>query len=298
MSTARLAPPSARSRFRAAADLVQPPSHIYRRDPVRWARERGEIELWSKQREILESIRDHPQTAVHSCHEVGKSFTAATAVGWWIDAHPPGSAFAVTTAPTDKQVRAVLWREINRLHTRAGLAGRTNLTERYLGPEMVACGRKPAHHDPAAFQGMHARYMLVVLDEACGIPKSLWDAASTLGANVHGRVLAIGNPDDTTGEFYQNCKQDSGWNVIGIGYEDTPNFTGEQISRDLGEMLISPEWVEGRRRKWGENSALFTSKRRVPVPVGASPWICETITWAEACRGLELPALGPAEAGL
>src|SRR5580765_6936123 len=63
-------------------------------------------------------------------------------------------------------------------------------------------------------------------------------------------------------------------------------------------MLISPEWVEGRRRKWGENSALFTSKCRGRFPVGASPWICVPITWAEACRWLELPALGPAEAGL
>lgn len=298
MPSQLILPHSSRSRFAAAADDPRLVGAAYRRDPVLWARERARIELWSKQREILESIRDNPQTAVHSCHEVGKSFTAATAVGWWIDSHPVGEAFAVTTAPTDKQVRAVLWREINRLHTSAGLGGRTNLTEWYLGPEMVAFGRKPADHDPAAFQGMHARYMLVVLDEACGIPKNLWDAASTLGANEFARTLAIGNPDDTTGEFYQNCKPGSDWNVIKIGYADTPNFTGEEISTDLRQMLISPQWVEGRRRKWGEGSALFTSKCEGEFPVGASPWTVVPITWAEVCRNLELPPLGLPEGGV
>lgn len=298
MASRVLLPYSSRSRWAAAADVVQPPGAVYRRDPILWATERANLELWSKQRQILESVRDNPQTAVHSCHEIGKSFIASAAVAWWIDSHPAGEAFAVTTAPTDKQVRAVLWREINRLHKRCSLGGRTNLTEWYLGQEMVAFGRKPADHDPAAFQGMHARYMLVVLDEACGIPKNLWDAASTLGANEFARVLAIGNPDDTTGEFYANCKPDSGWNVIGIGYEDTPNFTGEKISTDLRQLLISPQWVAGREKKWGRESALFTSKCRGQFPVGASLWTVVPIAWAEICRNLELPPSGESEAGI
>jgi len=289
--------PSRPSRWRSAADLVEAPNKALATDPVRWASERG-LHLWSKQREIIESVRDNPQTAVKSCHEIGKSFTAAVAAAHWIDTHPPGEAFVVTTAPTDKQVRAVLWREINRLHTKLGLLGRTNLTEWYIGKEMVAFGRKPADHDPAAFQGIHARYMLVILDEACGVPKELWDAASTLGANKHARVLAIGNPDDATGEFFENCKPGSGWNVIGIGYDQTPNFTGEAIPNDLADLLISREWVAGRALKWGETSALFASKCRGEFPVGASPWIVVPLMHVEKCRWLEYPPEGMVEAGL
>src|SRR4029079_19602604 len=108
--------------------------------------------LWSATCHIIERVRDPARPAVQSCPAVGKSFVAATTVAWWLDVHPVGEAFVVTTAPTDKQVKAVLWREINRLHTRAGLAGRTNLSEWYIGKELVAFGLKSADQDPTAFQ--------------------------------------------------------------------------------------------------------------------------------------------------
>lgn len=150
-----------------AASLLDPKQLTYRHDPIKWAEERLKVELWSGQRSILESVRDNLQTAVHSCHEVGKSFIAALTVCWWLDCHPVGEAFVVTTAPTGAQVKSILWREINRMHESAGLHGRTNLTEWYIGNELVALGRKPGEHNMSAFQGQHARFMLVVLDEAC-----------------------------------------------------------------------------------------------------------------------------------
>lgn len=260
----------------------------YKARPYDWALERANIHLWSKQREIIESVRDHSQTAVHSCHAIGKSFVAATTVAWWLDVHPVGEAFVVTTAPTDKQVKAVLWREINRLHTRAGLAGRTNLSEWYIGKELVAFGRKPADQDPTAFQGIHARFVLLVLDEACGIPKDLWDAGSSIVSNEHSRTLAIGNPDDPFGEFAANCRKSSGWNIIHVGYKHTPNFTGEPVSEIVRDSLISQRWVEDRQKKWGKGSAIYTSKCEGQFPLeGTSGTI--PYAWAIACRSLELP---------
>src|SRR5262245_59171065 len=281
----------------ALADLVDPPGLSWQQDPLKWAAERAKLELWSGQRRIIQSVKENRQTAVHSCHEIGKSFIAATTACWWIDVHPPGSAFVVTTAPSDKQVRAVLWREINRLHSRLNLAGRTNLTEWYVNNELVAFGRKPADYDPTAFQGIHALHMLVILDEACGIPKELWDAASSLTANVNGRTLAIGNPDDPHSEFADNCRKNSGWNVIGIGYAETPNFTEEKISAHLSELLIHPEWVDDRRRKWGATSALFASKCEGRFPDNTENGVIPLI-WAQACRWIDQPETEPVEAGV
>lgn len=278
-----------RNAFEAAADLLDPPGLKWRRDPVLWARERAKLELWSKQREIIEAVRDYSQVGVASCHEIGKSFIASTTACWWIDTHPPGEAFVVTSAPSDKQVKAILWREINRLHTRIGLAGRTNLTEWFIGKEMVAFGRKPADYDPTAFQGLHARYLLVILDEACGIPPELWDAASSLAANIHGKIFAIGNPDDEHSRFADNCLRDNDWKTIFVGYEDTPNFTDEHVSESLKEMLISPRWVEERKRKWGEESAIFISKCRGRFPIGQSPFVVIPVSMVEKCRWLDFP---------
>src|SRR5262245_7895014 len=256
----------------AAAEVINPPELMWRRDPVAWLHQRGRVETWSKQREIVTALVNHPKVAVRSSHGPGKSFIAARTVGWWLDVHPPGEAFAVTTAPTDAQVKAILWREINQMHASAGLRGRTNLSEWYVNNQLCALGRKPSDHSPTAFQGMHARYMLTVLDEACGVPKELWDAAATLGTNVHSRMLAIGNPDDPHSEFARICQPDSGWHIIHISTLDTPAFTGEEVSPELMEMLPTREWYDDRKRAWGEDSAIFISKVLGEFPTEADPF--------------------------
>lgn len=196
--------------------------------PVAWTIERADAYPHAVQRKILESVRDHRYTAVPSCHDSGKSWVASVVGGWWMDCHPTGSAFLVSTAPTAAQVSAILWRELTRLHERAHLRGRINRAgypQWYMGPELVGYGRKPSDYDESAFQGIHSEYPLIVIDEAGGIKKHLYDAVDALATNANARVLAIGNPDDPGSYFAEICKNDSDWNVIQIDGLRTPNFT-------------------------------------------------------------------------
>lgn len=232
----------------------------YGHDPVLWLRERLQQTAWSKQREILTAIQEHRKTAVRSCHGVGKSHIAAVAVAHWLDTHPPGEAFVVTTAPTAAQVRAILWRYIRRNHKRGKLPGRVNQTEWFLDDEIVAYGRKPADQDESAFQGIHARYVLVVIDEACGVPEQLWIAADALATNVDCRILAIGNPDNPAAHFRKVCEPGSGWHVIGISAFESPNLTGEQVPEDVALALVSREWVEEKASEWGTDNPLYKAK--------------------------------------
>lgn len=275
------------------ADLVFPPTEKWLADPATWAVERVKMPLWSRQIEILESVRDNPETAVHSCHNIGKSFSAAMCVCWWLDVHPPGTAFVVTTAPTGPQIKAILWREINQIHKAADLPGRTNLTEWYVGEELVAYGRKPSEYNPTAFQGIHAIYVLVILDEACGIPETLWDAASSLTSNDDSRTLAIGNPDDPESHFAKVCKPNSGWSVIHVGAWDTPNFTGEEVTEKARRSLITPRWVERKGKDWGEDSAIYTSKVRGLFPVDATDGVIPYSKVAALRMGVIEPTPGP-----
>jgi hypothetical protein len=48
--------------------------------------------------------------------------------------------------------------------------------------------------DPAAFQGIHARYVLVIIDEAGGVPKSIFDAVDALATNIDARVVVGREP--------------------------------------------------------------------------------------------------------
>jgi hypothetical protein len=250
-------------------------------DPTAWAESNG-IHFWSKQREIAESVVKNRYTAVKSSHDGGKSFACAAIGCWWLDVHTVGEAFLVSTAPTGPQVSAILWREIERLHRKCQLSGKISVggsPEWKVDKELIGYGRKPSDYDETGFQGIHARFPLVVVDEAGGIPRQLWNAIDALATNDNARVVAIGNPDDATSHFRTICEPDSGWNVIRLDGLLTPNFTEpavkaisgetgcgdlyqfmldngipfstEEIPDRLREDLLSVRWVAERMHRWG-----------------------------------------------
>lgn len=281
------------------AEMAAPADARYRREPVAWAKEVAGLDLWSKQREIINSVRDNDKTCVKSCHQVGKSLTAATVVAWWLSTHAAGTAFAVTTAPTFIQVRSILWREIGAIHARAMLPGKTNQTEWKINEQLVAIGRKPSDTNQHGMSGLHAPYMLAVIDEGCGVNKMMYDAVSTLVAGKNGKILAIGNPDTTDGEFFQIFKEGSGWNRITISAFDSPNFTDEDVPEKVRDSLIHPDWVTDRAVHWGEESALYSSKCLGEFPAIGDPWQIIPLAWATQCKYLEYPTGNrPVEAGI
>src|SRR5688572_12251887 len=98
----------------SAGEVVQ----RIRKDPVWFCRDFFGETLVGKQPEIIESIRDHKETLVPSCHDSGKSFVAARALLWFLFAHPNDS-IVLSTAPTFQQVTEVLWREVANAHSKA-----------------------------------------------------------------------------------------------------------------------------------------------------------------------------------
>jgi hypothetical protein len=256
----------------------------YLRRPVEWVAERAGEHLWSAQRAIAQSVVENRYTAVPSAHDMGKSFIASRIIGWWNDVHATGTSFVVSTAPSAAQVAAILWREIAKLHRTAHLRGRINRAgypQWYEGAELVGYGRKPADYEDSAFQGIHAMYVLVVIDEAGGIDQNLFNAVDALATNVYARVLAIGNPDDPGSHFAEICKPraHSTWNVIQLDGLRSPNmsedivigpdpehpaypltaalmvaegigFSNEDVPASVRPMLLHPLWVEERIREW------------------------------------------------
>lgn len=247
----------------------------WRGNAVAWVAERIAVKdgwdgVWSKQKEIMEAVqrgRTDPRyrrTAVRSCHGVGKSYVAAMVAAWWLDVHPAGEAYVVTTAPTYAQVRAILWRYIRQLHKKGGLGGRVNQTEWHIDGEMVAFGRKPSDHDEAAFQGIHAPHVLVILDEAGGVPQNLWIAGDSLTTNDGCCMLAIGNPDNPATYFKEVCDPLSSigklWHQIQISAFDSPNLTGEFVPDKVRKTLVSRAWIEEKLEEWGRDSPIYVSK--------------------------------------
>ncbi len=253
-------------------------------DPVEWTRDRLSITPWSIQRLIMRKLAETGDDAprrlgVPACHGPGKTAMAAWIAAWWIDsASAPGKRKVISSAPTGTQVATLLWGEISKAHYAGGLPGRiTGLSSEqprwYIGDELVGMGRKPQDLvDPnqamQAFQGMHAEEgVLVILDEATGIPGWLWSAALSLLTNAPSRILAIGNPDDPSSTFAEKTAPGSGWWVRHIDAFETPLFTGEPVSARAAASLVSPEWVRDAEQDYGgQDNPLYISKVRGQWP--------------------------------
>ena len=249
---------------------------LYQSDPAAWVFDVLGKHVWSKQREILESLVDNTHTAVVSCNGMGKSAIAGMAGAWWVATHDPYEVALICSAPTYPQIARVLFRELKDNHKAAALrgfplAGHINQSEEWKLDDaygtLVGFGRRPADTDiVSAFQGIHRRYVMVILDEAGGIPTDLYTAAEAVTTTADSRVLAIGNPDRRGTEFHRIFREDETWNKITVSAFDTPNFTGEKIPESLAPLLIQPTWVERQKIAWGEDSARYKSKVLAQFP--------------------------------
>lgn len=255
---------------------------LHKVDPVRWGGDVLGEAYWSKQREVLYSVARNRRTAVRSCHETGKSFAAARAAAWWLSQEL--DRFVLSTAPSFPQVSAILWKEINRAHKSGGLPGRTNLTEWYIGGELVAMGRKPNDYEPSALQGIHAKDgVLVIYDEADGIPESLFVAGASMAANKSSRELAIGNPDTPGSHFQTLFRPNSSWTTVTISAFDTPNFTGEHVAPEVAASLIDEDYVADMERDHGKTSPFYVSKVLGEFPTNKTDGVIP-FSWLQACR--------------
>lgn len=204
------------------------------------------------------------------CIPTHNSRLSATLVNWWVDTHPVDDTTVVTTATNWKQVRNVLWKEIPRVKADAGVPGKVNADATWkMGDRQdpIAFGMKPDDKDESGFQGVHDQYVLVIMDEAGGISKEIFTAADAITTNKYARILAIANPNDPScymAEVYNKemklKPEDRSWNIIQFGAYDTPNFTGEVVPVEVATRLVQVDWVEARKKEWGEDDPRFVAR--------------------------------------
>lgn len=227
---------------------------VYRDDPEGFVRDVLGVTLWEKQLDVLRAARDFPRVAVRSGHGVGKTFSVACLVVWWLYAR---RGLVITTAPTWEHVEGVLWREINALKQRAlvPLPGEPLQTELRIDNTWYAIGLST--NTPSAFQGRHHPDLLVVVDEAPGVSEQVHLEISTLATGARNRIVMIGNPTATVGTFYNAFKQPDVWHLLRISCFDHPNV----VSGEEGIVgAVTRGWIEKARRQWGENSPFWYSR--------------------------------------
>ena len=160
--------------------------------PVLFAREVLGVDLWSKQEEVLEAVRDHRRVAVKSGNGLGKGFSASVAILWYLVCNDP--AVVLSTAPTFRQIRHVLWREVHRQYHRSrySLGGKLLDTRLEMSEGQFALGLSADSYEE--FQGFHSPNMLIVVDEAEGVEETIYEAIEAVMTSENCKLLLIGNP--------------------------------------------------------------------------------------------------------
>jgi phage terminase large subunit len=235
-------------------------------DPVDFASAVLNIRPWSKQAHILRTIATNDRVAVRSGHKVGKSTLAAIAALWFPHAYPGGRV--VMTAPTARQVRIVLWREVRRLYQRAALplGGKMNQLPE-LGFQAPGDGEILGFStdEPEKIAGVSGAHVLYIVDEGSGVDDEIAEAIE--GSRAGGaKLLVLGNPTRTSGFFYRAFTSEAAsWKTLHVSSEHSPNITGEV----LVPGLATRSWVEEKLSDWGEESPLFQVRVRGNFPTQA-----------------------------
>jgi hypothetical protein len=242
------------------------------KDPVWWLQDCCGWHLWEKQKEIVRALQTHNRVAVPAAFGVGKTWIASRFATYWFNTRGP--SIVVTTAPTARQVKDLLWAEIkDAYHTsKLPLGGEVLSTDIRSGhPKWFATGFATNEEHIDKFTGYHSPNMLLIFDQACGIHKQIWTAAEGLLTSANCKWLCLSNTTDEKSAFADICLPDrrsdfghicedpdcpgcSGWKIIKITAHDSPNVLAQ---RNVFPGILSYDYVESKKKVWRPGDPLW-----------------------------------------
>jgi phage terminase large subunit len=241
------------------------------------------VKLWSKQEEVLSVLPGRRRVTVKSGNGLGKGFCAAVAILWFLYSHDP--AVVLSTAPTFRQVRHILWRQIRHLYRRAEepLGGKMLDTRWELSEDRYALGLSADTADQ--FQGFHTPNMFIVVDEAEGVSDEIYEAIESVMTSAEtSRLLLIGNPTTVSGAFRRAVYEERHlYHTITISALESPNV---QAGRVVIPGLTTAAWVKERQETWGEENPLYRARVLGEFPDQADDTLIKLSDIEAAARGV------------
>ena len=228
----------------------------WRRDPVYFVRDVLGAEPDEWQADVLRAFNTHPQIAMQACKGPGKS-TILAWLSWLFLATRPHPKIACTSV-SGPNLADGLWTEMAKWQGRSEFLKRTFVwtkTRIFAAdhPETwwMSARTWSQSADPQAqadtLAGLHADYIMFVIDEAGSIPNSVMAAAEAgMSTGIETRIVLAGNPTQLSGPLYDAAVKDRHkWWVTEItGDPDDPKRSPR----------ISVEWARSQIEKWGRDN--------------------------------------------
>lgn len=222
----------------------------YYHQPVEFVREVLAAQPDDAQQQILRAVaRGERRIAVRSGHGVGKTTVLAWLVIWWICTRFPQKT--VCTAPTSDQLfdalaaetKAWIQRLPPALHDAFDVLTE-KITLKAAPNDSFVSFRTSRPEKPETLAGVHSANVLLICDEASGIPDAVFESAAGSMSGTNATTVLAGNPVRTSGLFYD------------VFHALADLWFRVHISC-IGHPRVDPDFVEDIRRRYGENSNAF-----------------------------------------
>jgi phage terminase large subunit len=237
----------------------------------------------SAQVEIFEALDAHDRVAVYSGRHVGKSTTGGGIALHHFCSHEDATVAIVSAS--EPQLREITFHDLIAMYHSSGRCFVCRLQDPD-GPRPCphsACidgdlyanirsglrthddrrrifGRAP--RDPDFARGLGGVNLLIIVDEASGVPDDVFDVLDGHLAGG-GKLIAFGQPTTRAGWFFKANIGELEFHVLTIDSRSTPNV---KLGRVVVPGLADKEWCERKEREWGEEDARFDSEVRGRYP--------------------------------
>lgn len=249
--------------------------------PLRFVVEALKVTPSKQQAEALRVLPKVKRLSIHSGHGCGKDAFCAWAALWFLSTRTYPKVPA--TAPTARQLSDILWSEMSKWLRQSILADEFVIQKdkifhkqapkewwmRAISPSVKASKEEQAE----TLAGLHADHMLIIVDEASGVPDPMFIPLEGAMTQEDNKVILIGNPTKNTGYFHKTRFDptfSSKWTTL-----HWDSRKSELVTQDMVNYFID---------NYGEDSNIF----RIRV-AGEPPLDDETtfipLSWAMQCVG-------------
>lgn len=208
---------------------------------------------------LLDYDRGERRISVRSGHGVGKTTGLA-----WMAVHHVLFRFpqkTVCTAPTSDQLFDALAAEI-----KAWIGKLPEVIQRTLEIKSDLIELRSAPHEsfisfrtarpekPEAIAGIHSDHVLIIGDEASGIPDPIFEAGAGSMSGHNATTVLAGNPVRSSGLFYEtHTRLRDLWRTHHVSCVDSPR--------------VSSDFVEDMKRRYGERSNAYRVRVQGEFPL-------------------------------
>lgn len=183
--------------------------------------------------------RGERRISIRSAHGVGK-----TAVVSWISIHHQICRYpqkTAATAPSRPQAFDAYYAEVKHWikdlppALQQLLEVKADRIELKTRPESSFLSVRTSRQDqPEALQGIHSDHVLLVVDEASGVPEGIFEAAAGSMSGESACTILIGNPVRTSGLFFEtHHRLQANWFTIHVSAFDSTRVSDDFI-KEMG----------------------------------------------------------------